>query len=37
VTTIPRPRLVSRSTELAADDLPEQVTIALRELADVAR
>jgi hypothetical protein len=33
MTTIPRPRFVSRSTDLAAEDLLEQVTIALRELA----
>jgi hypothetical protein len=31
--TIPRPRIVSRSTDLEADDLPEQVTISVRELA----
>jgi putative transposase len=31
--TIPRPRIVSRSTDLEAEDLPEQVTIAVRELA----
>ena len=31
--TIPRPRIVSRSTDLEADDLPEQVTITVRELA----
>jgi transposase-like protein len=37
MTTIPRPRLVSRSTELAAEDVPEQVTIALRELAGAAK
>jgi len=37
VTTIPRPRLVSGSTELAADNIPEQVTIALRELAGAAK
>jgi putative transposase len=37
VTTLPRPRLVSRSTDLEADDLPEQVTIALRELAGSAK
>jgi putative transposase len=37
VTTIPRPRLVSRSTQLEAEDLPEQVTIALRELAGAAK
>lgn len=37
MTTIPRPRLVSRSTELAAEDVPEQVTVALRELAGAAK
>jgi putative transposase len=37
MTTILRPRLVSRSTDLEAEDLPEQVTIALRELAGTAR
>ena len=37
MTTIPRPRLVSRSTDLKAEDLPEQVTIALRELAVAAK
>ena len=31
--TIPGPRIVSRSTDLEADDLPEQVTITVRELA----
>ena len=31
--TIPRPRIVSRSTDLEADDLPEQVAITVRELA----
>lgn len=37
MTTIPRPRLVSRSTDLDAEDLPERVTIALRELAGAAK
>jgi transposase-like protein len=37
MTTILRPRLVSRSTALEAEDLPEQVTIALRELAGTAK
>jgi putative transposase len=37
MTTIPRPRLVSGSTDLAAEDVPEQVTIALRELAGAAK
>ena len=37
MTTIPRPRLVSRSTDLATEDVPEQVTIALRELAGAAK
>jgi hypothetical protein len=37
MTTIPRPRLVSRSSDLAAEDLPEQVTIALHELAGAAK
>ena len=37
MTTLPRPRLVSRSTELEAEELPEQVTIALRELAGTAK
>jgi len=31
--TIRRPRIVTGSTDLEADDLPEQVTIAVRELA----
>src|SRR5260370_6524584 len=31
--TIPRPRIVTGSTELEADELPEEVTIAVRELA----
>ncbi len=31
--TIPRPRIVSPTTHLEAEDLPEQVTIAVRELA----
>ena len=30
MTTIPRPRLVSRSTDLEAEELSEQITIALR-------
>src|SRR4249919_3161236 len=37
MTTIPRPRLVSPSIDLAAEDMPEQVTIALRELAGAAK
>jgi transposase-like protein len=37
MTTLPRPRLVSRSTDLEAEDLPEQVTIALREVASAAK
>jgi putative transposase len=37
MTTILRPRLVSRSTDLEAEDLPEQVTIALREVAGAAK
>ena len=37
MTTLPRPRLVSRSTDLEAEDLPEQVTIALREVAGAAK
>jgi len=37
MTTIPRPRLVSGSAELEAEDLPERVTIALRELAGTAK
>ena len=37
MTTILRRRLVSRSTDLEAEDLPEQVTIALRELAGTAK
>src|SRR5499427_2112670 len=37
MTTIPRPRLVSRSTDLPVEDLPERVTIALRELAGAAK
>ena len=31
--TIPRPRIVRRSADLEAEDLPEQVTIAVRDLA----
>jgi len=37
MTTLPRPRLVSRSTDLEAEDLPEPVTIALREVAGAAK
>jgi putative transposase len=37
MTTIPRARRVSRSADLAAEELPEQVTIALRELAGAAK
>jgi putative transposase len=37
VTTIPRPRIVTASSDLEAQDLPEQVTIALRDLAGTAR
>ena len=37
MTTIPRPRMVTASSDLEAQDLPEQVTIALRELAGVAK
>ena len=37
MTTIPRPRIVTASSDLDAQDLPEQVTIALRELAGVAK
>jgi putative transposase len=37
VTTIPRPHIVTGSTNLEAEDLPEQVTIALRELAGAAK
>jgi hypothetical protein len=36
-TTIPRPGVVSTSTGLEAEDLPEQVTVALRELADAVK
>jgi putative transposase len=35
--TIPRPRIVSRSTDLEAEDLPEQVSVALRELVGAAK
>ena len=35
--TIPRPRIVSRSTDLDAEDLPEQVAVALHELAGAAK
>jgi len=35
--SVPRPRIVSRSSDLEAEDLPEHVTIALRELAGAAR
>ena len=37
MTTIPRPCIVTRSTDLKADDLPEQVTVAMRELAGAAK
>ena len=37
MTTIPRPRIVTRSSDLEAGDLPEQVTIALRELVGAAK
>lgn len=37
MTTIPRPRIVTGSSDLESDDLPEQVTIALRELAGAAK
>ena len=37
MTTIPRPRIVTASSDLDAQDLPKQVTIALRELAGVAK
>ena len=37
MTSIARPRLVSRSTDLEAEDVPEQVTIALREIAGAAK
>ena len=37
MTTIPRPRLVSRSADLEAEDLPEQITIALRQVAGAAK
>ena len=35
--SVPRPRIVSRSTDLDAEDLPEQVTVALHELAGAAK
>lgn len=35
--TIPRPRIVSRSTDLEAEDLPDQVTVAVRELVGAAK
>ena len=35
--TIPRPRVVTGSSDLESEDLPEQVTIALRELAGAAK
>jgi putative transposase len=35
--SVPRPRIVSRSTDLEAEDLPEQVTIGLRELVGAAK
>jgi putative transposase len=37
MTTIPRARLVSRSADLEAEDLPEQITIALREVVGAAK
>ncbi len=35
--SVPRPRIVSRSTDLEVEDLPEQVTIGLRELVGAAK
>jgi putative transposase len=35
--SVPRPRIVSRSTDLEAEDLPEQVTSGLRELVGAAK
>src|SRR5262252_10847509 len=35
--SVPRPRIVSRSTDLEAEDLPEQVSIGLRELIGAAK
>jgi putative transposase len=35
--SVPRPRIVSRSSDLEAEDLPEQVTIGLRELVGAAK
>ena len=37
MTSIARPRVVSRSTDLEVEDVPEQVTIALREIAGAAK
>src|SRR6266851_779309 len=35
--SVPRPRIVNRSTDLEAEDLPEQVSIALHELVGAAK
>jgi hypothetical protein len=35
--TIPHPGLANRSTDMVVQDVPEQVTIALRELASAAK
>ena len=35
--SVSRPRIVSRSTDLEAEDLPEQVTIAVPELVGAAK
>jgi transposase-like protein len=35
--TIPRPRIVGRSSDLEAEDLPEQGTVAVRELVGAAK
>lgn len=35
--SVPRPRIVSRSNDLEAEDLPEQVTIGVRELVGAAK
>jgi putative transposase len=37
MSSVPRPRIVSRSNDLEAEDLPEQVTIGLRELVGAAK
>ena len=37
MSSVPRPRIVSRSNDLEAEDLPERVTIGLRKLVGAAK